>query len=106
MAGPCICLFPYWRISVQYVQKGIAMAPKTCGVESARSHLSDLLEQAHRGVPTVITRHGKPYAAVVSVEAVTSGRRGVSVLALKGSGLGLWGDDAARTVADMRDEWE
>ena len=43
------------------------MHPKTCGVEAARSHLSDLLAEANRGSPTVITRQGKPYAAVVSV---------------------------------------
>jgi prevent-host-death family protein len=83
----------------------MAMPPKTCGAESARAHLPELLERAHRGSPTVITRHGKPYAAVVSVEAASLHRRGVSVLALKGSGSGLWGDDAARTIAEMRDEW-
>ena len=82
------------------------MPPKTCGVESARSHLSDLLEQAHRGSPTVITKHGKPYAAVVSVEAVATGRRGVSLLELRGSGAGLWGEDPAKAISAMRDEWE
>lgn len=81
------------------------MPPKTCGAESARAHLPELLERAHSGSPTVITRHGKPYAAVVSVEVATTNRRGVSVLALKGSGAGLWGDDPARTIAAMRDEW-
>ncbi len=81
------------------------MPPKICGVEAARSHLSELLERAHRGSPTVITRHGKPYAAVVSVEAATVRRRAASVLAMKGTGDGLWGDDPARTIAEMRDEW-
>jgi prevent-host-death family protein len=81
------------------------MPPNTCGAESARSHLPALLERAHRGSSTVITRHGKPYAAVVPVAAAAIGRRGMSVLALKGSGAGLWGDDPARTVAEMRDEW-
>jgi prevent-host-death family protein len=99
------CHFPQRFCSVQSVQKVTAMPLKTCGAESARSHLPELLERAHRGSPTVITRHGKPYAAVVSVEAATSGRRGVSVLALKGSGAGLWGDDPARAVAEMRGEW-
>ncbi|TVR43465.1 MAG: type II toxin-antitoxin system prevent-host-death family antitoxin [Planctomycetota bacterium] len=82
------------------------MPPKTCGVESARSHFSELLEQAHRGTPTVITKHGKPYAAVVSVEAVAASRRGISVLALKGCGAGLWGEDPAKTISELRDEWE
>lgn len=81
------------------------MPPKTCGAESARTHLPELLERAHRGSPTIITRHGKPYAAVVSVDTVASARRGVSMLTLKGSGAGLWGDDPARAVAEMRDEW-
>jgi prevent-host-death family protein len=81
------------------------MQQKTIGAESARSQLPALLEQAHRGSPTVITRYGKPYAAVVPVEAAASGRRGMSVLALKGSGAGLWGIESARTVAEMRDEW-
>jgi prevent-host-death family protein len=81
------------------------MPPKTYGAEEARTHLPELLERAHRGSPTVITRHGKPYAAVVSIEAASAGRRGMSVLALKGSGAGLWGDDPTRTVADLRDEW-
>jgi prevent-host-death family protein len=82
------------------------MASKTCGAEEARAHLPELLERAHRGIPTVITRHGKPYAAVVAVEAVAVERRAASMLSLKGSGAGLWGVDPSRTIASMRDEWE
>ncbi len=82
------------------------MVPKTCGAEAARAHLPELLERAHRGMPTIITRHGKPYAAVVAVEAVEARRRAPSVLSLKGSGAGLWGVDSSGAVAAMRDEWE
>ncbi len=83
------------------------MPRKTCGAEAARAHLPELLERAHRGTPTVITRHGKPFAAVVAVSEVdTAGsRRGVSLLSLKGSGAGCWGEDSGRRVAEMRDEW-
>lgn len=81
------------------------MPSKTCGAEAARTHLPELLERAHRGSPTVITRHGRPYAALVPVGGASAGRRGVSLLALRGSGAGLWGADPARTIAELRDEW-
>lgn len=80
------------------------MARKSYGAEEARARLPELLERAHHGTPTVITRHGKPYAALVPVE-VAARRRKVSLLALKGSGTGLWGKDSAKTVAELRDEW-
>ncbi|PZP64581.1 MAG: Prevent-host-death protein [Azospira oryzae] len=38
---------------------------KKSGVEAARKNLSALLEQAYRGEPSLITRHGKVYAAIV-----------------------------------------
>jgi prevent-host-death family protein len=38
------------------------------GLEQARIHLPQIVAQAHNGVVSVITRHGKPYAAVVSIE--------------------------------------
>jgi len=82
------------------------MALDTCGAEEARAKLPSLLERAHRGSATVITRHGKPYAALVPVEVALASRQGASVLSLKGTGVGLWGDDAVRRVADMRNEWE
>jgi prevent-host-death family protein len=82
------------------------MARRTYGAEEARAHLPELLERAHRGRATVVTRHGKPYAAIVPVEmALSSGRR-ASLASLKGSGAGLWGDEPAGTVAALRDEWE
>ncbi len=82
------------------------MARKTYGAEEARSQLPQLLDRAHRGSSSVITKHGKPYAALVPIEVfrAQAGRR-LSLLALKGSGAGLWGQSASRFVADLRDEW-
>ncbi len=82
------------------------MARYRCGAEEARTRLPDLLERAHRGVPTVITKRGKPYAVVVPVAQAQSAQPRLSVLALKGSGRGMWGPNPSRTIAELRDEWE
>jgi len=37
---------------------------KTYDAEEARAKLPELLERAHRGLPTVITKRGQPYAAL------------------------------------------
>jgi prevent-host-death family protein len=81
------------------------MPTRTCGAEQARTQLPMLLERAHRGSATIITRHGKPYAALVPVGALASRRRPASLLTLRGSGAGLWGDDPARTIDALREEW-
>lgn len=80
------------------------------GLEQARIHLPLIVAQAHTGIATVITRHGKPYAAVVSIDDLERARAALSatpdVLALRGSGKGLWGQSPSQTVAELRDEWE
>lgn len=82
------------------------MAPKkTYGAEEARANLPELLERAHHGRPTVITKRGRPYAALVPIESAVFHRRRSSFLALKGSGKGLWGKSANATIDAMRDEW-
>jgi prevent-host-death family protein len=81
------------------------MASRKYGAEEARARLPELLERAHRGVPTLITRHGRPYAMLVPVEQARARRRRVSLLSLAGTGTGLWGRDPAAAVAAMRDEW-
>jgi prevent-host-death family protein len=78
---------------------------RTCGAEQARTRLPELLERAHHGTPTVITKRGKPYAILVPAAEVRRGPRRVSVLGLKGSGKGLWGPSPSESVAAMRDEW-
>jgi prevent-host-death family protein len=82
------------------------MASKTCGAEKARSHLPELLEDAHQGSSTIITKRGRPYAALVPLTHSVSLGKGPSLLDLKGSGAGLWGRDSARTVSRLRDEWK
>lgn len=82
------------------------MSKKSYGAEEARAKLPELLERAHRGVATVITKRGEPYAVLAPVTALRSTRRGPTLLALRGSGRGLWGTDPAKTLADLREEWE
>jgi prevent-host-death family protein len=75
----------------------------TVGVEEARRRLPALLAAAHRGEVTIVTKHGRPHAALVPVAGALSAR-GVSVASLRGSGKGLWGDGAAY-VARARKDW-
>jgi prevent-host-death family protein len=82
------------------------MPSKTCGAEKARSHLPELLEGAHQGSSTIITKRGRPYAALVPLAQYAPARNGPSLLKMKGSGAGLWGGNSARTVARLRDEWK
>ncbi len=81
----------------------------TYGLEQARIHLPQIVAQAHSGITSVITRHGKPYAAVVSIDdlerAHAAQSASPSVLALRGMGKGLWGPSSSQTVAQLRDEW-
>jgi prevent-host-death family protein len=75
------------------------------GVEETRQQLPSLLEDAHAGNPVIITKRGKPYAAIVPLESLQEAGPRPSLVALRGSGEGLWGDDAAAWVERMRDEW-
>lgn len=82
------------------------MAPKrTKGVQQARQELPALVEAAHRGIRTIITKHGKPYAAIVPVDEGMEKSRGVTVAQLRGSGKKIWKQDAAKEVSRLRDEW-
>jgi prevent-host-death family protein len=80
------------------------MAKKTYGAEEARTVLPELLERAHHGKASLITKRGKPYAAIVPVEQALASKPRIAILTLEGSGRGLW-DDAAVTVSRLRDEW-
>ena len=75
------------------------------GAEEARSQLPALLDAAEEGRSTVITRHGLPVAAIVPIAAYSAAVRQQSLLAVAGSGRGLWGKDSARTLRKLRDEW-
>ena len=59
----------------------------TMGLEEGRSNLSALASRAHAGQPSLLTRHGKPYAAIVSPELLMKAGSRHCFLALRGSGL-------------------
>jgi prevent-host-death family protein len=75
------------------------------GAEEARNQLPDLLEAAQKGRSTIITKHGRPVAALVPVDDPIRRSAQRSLLPLKGSGRGLWGRNSARTLRALRDEW-
>jgi prevent-host-death family protein len=85
------------------------MSTPQYGLEQARIKLPALVAQANAGVASVITRHGKPYAAIVSIEdlekSAAAGAAAASVISLRGTGKDLWGSSPAQTVAELRDEW-
>lgn len=76
------------------------------GSEAARKKLPSLLERAHRGLSTLITRRGVPYAAIVPASEALRKNAGLGLPQLRGSGKGLWGKDAAAWVREIRGEWE
>lgn len=75
------------------------------GVEETRKQLPSLLDEAHAGRAVVVTKRGEPYAAIVPLEALAATSPRPSFVALRGTGPGLWGDDAAAWVDRLRDEW-
>lgn len=79
--------------------------PRRKGAEEARNQLPDLLAEAEKGRPTIITRHGRPVAALVPVDQLTASGRQESLLPSRGTGRGLWGRNSARTLRALRDEW-
>lgn len=91
------------RRTVRTVHFG--MPKKSYGAEEARTLLPELIERAHRGEHSVITKRGKPYAEVVPVGSSTNGKPRLSFLSLAGTGQGLWGRDSRKTLKHLRDEW-
>ena len=76
------------------------------GIEITRRRLPELVTAAHRGLTTVITKHGQPYAALVPFNMANMKHSlPASLMALKGCATGLWGKEPSRSVADLRDEW-
>ncbi len=75
------------------------------GAEEARNQLPDLLDAAEKGRSTIITRHGRPVAALVPIEAygVAGGQQ--PLMPAAGSGRGLWGRNSTRASRKLRDEW-
>ena len=80
--------------------------PERYGLEQARIQLPHIVAEAHAGFSSVITKHGKPYAAVVPVsEARARKRAGENFFGLRGTGKGLYGN-VARHVDALRREWD
>ena len=75
------------------------------GAEEARNQLPHLLEAAENGQSTVITRRGRPVAALVPLAEYRPSNRQQSLLSVEGSGRGLWGKNSTGTVRKLRDEW-
>jgi prevent-host-death family protein len=83
----------------------------TKGAEEARNTLPTILDHAENGRATIITKHGRQVAAIVPIAeynaylAMKPRPRQPSILSLRGSGSGLWGEDSTRTLRELRDEW-
>ena len=73
--------------------------------EQARNQLPQLLEDAAHGRATIITRRGRPVAALVPLAAYHGSRKQKSLLDLVGSGRDLWGRTSSVTMAKLRKEW-
>lgn len=83
------------------------MSLRTFGLEQGRSKLPELASRANAGEPSLLTRHGKPYAAIVSPTLLAKAtQRPSNFLSLRGTGKGLWGPSPARHIAELRDEWQ
>jgi prevent-host-death family protein len=79
--------------------------PNRKGAEEARNQLPDLLEAAERGRSTIITKHGRPVAALVPLDEYDAAGGQQPLSPLEGSGRGLWGEDSVQRVSELRDEW-
>jgi prevent-host-death family protein len=75
------------------------------GIEAARKNLRALLERANRGQTVVITKRGRPFAAIVPVDRAMAKNSGISLSRLRGTGKGMWGRNAAAWAERLRSEW-
>jgi prevent-host-death family protein len=80
-------------------------SPTRKGAEQARNQLPELLDAAEDGRSTIITRHGRPVAALVPIDALGAADRQQSLLPVAGTGRGLWGKHSTRALRRLRDEW-
>jgi len=72
----------------------------------ARKELPALLEAAERGRSTIITKRGRPVAALVPFDAYRLSGAQQPLTTLKGSGRDLWGKSSARTLRKLRGGWD
>ncbi len=79
----------------------------TMGAEEARKMFPSLVESASRGKTTIITKHGKPYAAIVPVaQARARTWVGERFIDLCGTGKGMYGGDVAKYIDKLRAQWD
>jgi len=78
----------------------------TLGAEEARKAFPTLIEQARQGKATLVTKHGRPCALIGPPDAVAPKQPGADIRQLRGTGKGLWGRSAARTIDRLRREWD
>jgi len=77
---------------------------KRIGAEEARQHLPRLLDEASRGEITIVTKWGKPCAAIVPIDALPTSEDAESIIDLAGTGRGMYGD-VEEYLRGLRDEW-
>ena len=77
---------------------------KVVGIEQARAQLPAIVAQAHQGQISVVTRHGKPVAAIVPMDMARAHHRQPGLLALRGSAKGLW--RGVQGLKALRGEWD
>jgi prevent-host-death family protein len=75
------------------------------GAEEARNQLPFLLDAAEKGQPTIITKHGRPVAALIPIGALDAAGRQQPLTPLEGTGRGLWGKNSSQTLRKLRGEW-
>jgi prevent-host-death family protein len=75
------------------------------GAEEARNQLPHLLEAAADGRSTIITKHGRPIAALVPIDDYMAMALQEPLTPMAGSGRALWGRNSARTIGKLRAEW-
>ena len=79
------------------------------GLEQARIQLPNIIANAHAGIRSIITKHGKPYAAIVPLEDVpklsSDAELASGIVPLRGTGRGLWGANVGQSISELRDEW-
>ncbi|MDQ7246867.1 type II toxin-antitoxin system Phd/YefM family antitoxin [Dongia sedimenti] len=75
------------------------------GAEDAKNRFQELLTAAENGEATIITKHGKPVAALMPIGNYATDSRQQALSPLAGSGRGLWGKTRTRTLRKLLNEW-
>jgi len=83
----------------------VHIVPMNISVSEAKGKLTDLVRRAEDGDEVVLTRHGRPAVRLVPVARRPSRDEKRALLnALRGSGKGSFGPDAARSQDFLYDD--